>query len=86
MHYPMKTVTLFTAGMTQGKKLQENARSMAAYSNEEVSIEIVTDFSAMAQAGIHQLPAVAVDGLLVCQGRIPSIEELRTWVEPECAA
>lgn len=82
----MKTLTLFAAGLTQGKKLAENARSMAAYSNEEVSIETVTDMSAMAHAGVNQLPAVAVDGRVVCQGRVPSIEELRAWVDPECAA
>jgi hypothetical protein len=82
----MKTLTLFAAGLTQGKKLAENALSMAAYSNEEVRIETITDFSAMAHAGVHQLPAVAIDGRVVCQGRIPSTDELRSWVNPECAA
>jgi hypothetical protein len=82
----MKTLTLFAAGIAQGKKLADNARSMAAYSNEEVSIETVTDFSTMAQAGVNQLPAVAVNGRVVCQGRVPTIEELSEWVtHPEAA-
>ena len=82
----MKTITLFAAGLAQGKKLADHASAMAAYSNEEVSIETVTDFTAMAQAGVQQLPAVAIDGKLVCQGRVPSVEEFSAWVNPPEAA
>jgi hypothetical protein len=84
----MKTLTLFSAGLAQGQKLAQHARTMAAYSNEEVSIETVTDLSAMTQAGVHKLPAVAVDGKVVCEGRVPTVDELRAWVNdtPEIAA
>ena len=76
----MKTITLFSSGLSQGKRLAENARTMAAYSNEELSIETVTDFSLMSNAGVRHLPAVAVDGRLVCEGRVPSVEELGGWI------
>jgi len=76
----MKIITLFASGMSQGKRLAENARTIAAYSNEELSIETVTDFAAMTGAGVRHLPAVAVDGRLVCEGRVPSVEELGQWI------
>ena len=76
----MKTITLFSSGMSQGKRLADNARTMAAYSNEELSIETITDFEAMSTAGIRHLPAVAVDGRLVCEGRVPSVEEFGLWI------
>lgn len=76
----MKTLTLFSAGIAQGQKLAKHAQTMAAYSNEEVSIETVTDLSSMAHAGVNKLPAVAVDGKIVCEGRVPSVDELRAWV------
>lgn len=76
----MKIITLYASGLTQGKRLAENARTMAAYSNEELSIETVTDISAMAGAGVRHLPAVAVDGRVVCEGRVPSVEELGGWI------
>ncbi len=77
----MKTLTLFSVGLAQGNKLTQHARTMAAYSNEEVSIESVTDLSVMTRAGVQKLPAVAVDGKVVCEGRVPSVDELRAWVE-----
>lgn len=76
----MKIITLFSSGLSQGKRLADNARTMAAYSNEELSIETVTDFAAMSQAGVRHLPAVAVDGRLVCEGRVPTVEELGEWI------
>lgn len=84
--FTMKTITLYSTGLAQGRKLSVHARSMAAYSNEELSIETVNDLPTMTRDGIRHLPAVAVDGVVVCEGRIPSVEELKSWVEPDCAA
>lgn len=82
----MKFLTLYSTGLAQGRQLFANANAMAAYSNEELSIEMVNDLTTMARDGIRHLPAVAVDKIVVCEGRIPSVEELKSWVEPEIAA
>lgn len=81
-----KTVTLYAAGSTQMKKLREVAEAMSAYSANDVSIETISDLAEMAKAQITHLPAVAVDGVVVCTGRVPAAEELRRWVNPESEA
>jgi small redox-active disulfide protein 2 len=40
----------------------------------------VTDFRAMAEAGVVATPAVSVDGVLKISGRIPKSDEVRAWL------
>lgn len=69
------------------RKLHEVAETMAAYSVNDVVIEGVTDLEEMARSQITHLPSIAVDGQVVCAGRVPTCDELRAWVNPpECVA
>lgn len=79
---PTKVVTLYAAGNVQLRKLTDVADAMAAYSANEVSVEAVTSLEEMAKHQIQHLPAVAVDGVVMCSGRMPEVDELRAWVNP----
>lgn len=46
----------------------------------DAQIEKVTDFKAMMALGIMATPAVAIDGKVMCTGRIPSREEVLKWL------
>ncbi len=44
-------------------------------------VEKVQDVAAIAEAGVLRTPALAVDGKLVLQGRVPGVRELETILE-----
>jgi small redox-active disulfide protein 2 len=43
-------------------------------------VQKVTDFRAMAEAGVVATPAVSIDGVLKIAGRIPKSDEVREWL------
>ncbi len=44
------------------------------------TLEKVSDYQAMAAAGILATPAVSIDGVLKLSGRIPKAEEVAAWL------
>jgi small redox-active disulfide protein 2 len=44
-------------------------------------VQKVSDYQAMAAAGILATPAVSVDGVLKVSGRIPKSEEVESWLQ-----
>ena len=43
-------------------------------------VEKVSDYQAMAEAGVVATPAVSIDGVLKVSGRIPKAEEVKGWL------
>ncbi len=79
---PTKVVTLYAAGVVQLRKLTEVTEAVSAYSANEIAVESVTNLGEMAKHQIAHLPSVAIDGVVVCSGRMPEVDELRTWLNP----
>ncbi len=48
----------------------------------EADVQKVSDYQAMAKAGVLATPAVAVDGVLKVAGRIPQVTEVCGWLAP----
>ncbi len=44
------------------------------------TLEKVSDYQAMAAAGVLATPAVSIDGVLKLSGRIPKAEEVAAWL------
>ncbi len=44
------------------------------------TLEKVSDYQAMAAAGILATPAISVDGVMKVSGRIPKAEEVAAWL------
>ena len=51
-----------------------------AGSGAGASLSKVTDFQEMVSMGVFSTPAVAVNGEVKCSGRIPSREEIVSWI------
>lgn len=58
-------------------KLEENARAACSELKLSASFSKVKDFAEIAGYGVMQLPALVVDGDVVCEGRVPSVSELK---------
>jgi small redox-active disulfide protein 2 len=72
----MKRIQVLGPGCTNCRSLYERAHEAARQLGLEVEIEKITDFEAIARAGVMSTPALLVDGKLMVSGRVPPTEEL----------
>jgi len=47
---------------------------------DEAQIIKIKDIKQISARGVIMTPAVLIDGVKVCEGRIPSPEEVRRWI------
>jgi small redox-active disulfide protein 2 len=73
-------VTIYGPGCAKCHEAEQLAREVLAELGREAQVEKVTEFQAMAKAGVLAPPAVAVDGALKCSGRVPARKELLAWL------
>ena len=76
----MKQVKVFGPGCQKCRFTEERVKKVVAADGVEASIEKVTDYAAMAAAGVMSTPAVSVDGVVKLSGRVPTEEEIRGWL------
>ena len=48
---------------------------------DDIGVNKITDPSMISARGVMMTPAVMVDGVMRCQGRIPKAGEIRSWLE-----
>lgn len=68
-------------GCPNCQKLEENAKKAVEELGVEAEIEHVYDFDKMVEMGMMMSPGLAIDGKLVCQGRIPDAKEIKKWLK-----
>ncbi len=50
---------------------------------DDIMVAKITNPAAFAARGVMMTPAVIIDGVMRCQGRIPKEEEARSWITGE---
>jgi small redox-active disulfide protein 2 len=73
-------VTVYGPGCTRCKTSAEVVRRVLAAKGIAAEVEKVTDYAAMAMAGVMATPAVALDGRIVSSGKIPTDAEVESWL------
>ncbi len=76
----MRKITVYGPGCMKCKQTEALVRRVVAETGAEATVEKVSDFQAIAAAGILSTPAVAVDGVVKLKGRVPTAEELRRLI------
>ena len=69
-------VQVYGPGCLRCGQLEASTREALAALGAAADVEKVTDIAAMADAGVLRTPALAIDGRLVLQGRVPGVREL----------
>jgi len=59
------------------KALQE----LGLKDGKDALVTEVKDFKMISARGVLMTPAVVIDAVKVCEGKIPSPEEVRKWIE-----
>ena len=73
-------IIVYGPGCARCHETERLVRAAAAEADIAADIEKVSDFAAMAKAGVLTTPAVAVNGVVKSTGRIPDKKEIKTWL------
>jgi len=63
--------------------LADNVKVAVQSLDARVEIAAVTDPDEIKRRGITQTPAFAINGKTKVQGRVPSVQQIATWIAPE---
>ncbi len=67
-------------GCASCEKVQKTVEAAVAAKGMKVAVSKVTDFQEMAKLGIFSTPAVVIDGIVKCVGRVPKQSEVEEWI------
>jgi len=81
----MKKVQVLGPGCPKCQQVAANVAEAAKAVRVEVEVEKVSKPMDIAKYGVMFTPGLAVEGEVVCAGRIPSVEEIKGWLEAEPA-
>ena len=73
----MVKIQILGTGCPKCKKLAENAEAAAKAAGIEYDLEKVTDINKIMAFGVMMTPALAVDGEVKVEGKVPSPEEIQ---------
>jgi len=66
---------------TAEKNVLQALKEMGIEPGEEVRVNEIKDIKQISAKGVILTPAVLIDGVKVCEGRIPDSREVRKWIE-----
>ena len=67
-------------GCPKCEKTAAQVREAVAQAGCEAQIEKVTDMMEIAKWGVMGTPAVVIDGEVKCVGKVPSVDDIRSWL------
>ncbi len=73
-------ITVYGPGCARCQKTAEIVQQTLEARGIPVELEKVTDYAAMAVAGVMSTPGVALDGRLVSTGKLPTVAEVEGWL------
>jgi len=56
-------------------------KEMGLKEGEDALVSEIKDPKLMSARGVMLTPAVLIDGIKVCEGRIPDLKEVKKWIE-----
>ncbi len=63
------------------KNVLQVVKELGMELGEEAQVIEIKDIKQISDRGVILTPAVLIDGVKVCEGRIPSPEEIKKWIE-----
>lgn len=68
-------------GCAKCEEAERLVKEAVAEAGVEATIEKITDFNAIAGFGVFSTPAVVIDGVVKCVGKVPGKKEILTWLK-----
>lgn len=76
----MLTIRILGSGCANCRKLEEVARTAAAAAGIEAEFVKVKDHAAILAYDVLSTPALVIDEVVACSGRIPTQAEVAGWL------
>ncbi|WP_308775636.1 thioredoxin family protein [uncultured Bilophila sp.] len=73
-------IKILGPGCVKCEEAQRVVSAAVLESGNFATVEKVKDFKEMLVLGVMSTPAVAIDGTVMCTGRIPSKQEVMEWM------
>lgn len=70
-------LTIYGSGCAKCRKLAANAEAAAQALGLGYEVEKITDMNGIIEAGVMHTPALAINGEIVVEGRIPGPDEIK---------
>jgi small redox-active disulfide protein 2 len=70
-------------GCPRCQATEKNVLQALKEMGKEAEVVKVKDFKEISARGVMMTPAVVIDGVKVCEGRIPEAQEAKKWIEEE---
>jgi small redox-active disulfide protein 2 len=74
-------VQVLGMGCAKCNALEAKVRQVAAKNHIEILLEKVSDVQKIMSYSVMMTPALVVDGVVKCYGRIPKDDELLNWLK-----
>ena len=62
---------------------EANVKKALSELNKEAEVVSITDISIMIDKGIMQTPGLIINGNIVMQGKIPTVEQIKQFIQKE---
>ena len=62
---------------------EANVKKALAELNKTAEVVKVTDINTMIEKGVIQTPALIIDGKIIMQGKIPTVEQIKQFIRQE---
>ena len=62
---------------------EANVKKALAELNKTAEVIKVTDINTMIEKGVIQTPALIIDGKIIMQGKIPTVEQIKQLIQKE---
>lgn len=74
-------LTIFGSGCAKCNLLTQHAEEAARELGATYELQKVTDMNQIIDAGVMRTPALAVDDRIVVEGKVPSANELKQYLD-----
>jgi small redox-active disulfide protein 2 len=68
-------------GCPKCKQTERNVKDAVAETGIDATVEKVTDVMEIAGYGVFGTPSVIIDSEVKCVGKIPTKDEIKTWIQ-----
>jgi small redox-active disulfide protein 2 len=77
----MRVIEVLGPGCSNCQRLEATVREVVERSGIEAEIRHVVDDGEIASRGVLSTPGLVIDGVVVSTGRVPTREQVATWLE-----
>lgn len=74
-------IEVLGAGCSKCATVETNVKQALRELNKTADVFKVTDINAIVEKGIMQMPALIIDGKVVTQGKIPTVEQIKQFIQ-----